>query len=150
MNKKFNAVLKNSGLTMYELAKQSGISYSLINDIAHGKKNINDRSAQAVNRLAACLGVAEVDIMNPFCIVEGLKGNYCGIIMLDDQTGALLNYHILDLQQAPFLVINNGIPEEKAEMIAVNYAAKTAMLEDFQNGQKISAYHEERKERLKK
>ncbi len=78
MNENFNQALLESGLTMYQLAKKTGISYSLINDLAHEKKPINQRSAEQVGRLASVFGKSISDILDPYCVVEGLSGSVAG------------------------------------------------------------------------
>jgi hypothetical protein len=78
-NKKFNAVLSDSGMTMYALAKRSGVPYTTINEIHNGKNDINQCAAGTVFRLAATLGVAQDEIINDINFLDGVRGRYKGI-----------------------------------------------------------------------
>lgn len=78
-NKKFNAVLSDSGMTMYALAKRSGVPYTTINEIHNGKNDINQCAAGTVFRLAAALGVSADEIINDIIFLDGIKGKYKGI-----------------------------------------------------------------------
>lgn len=79
MNERFIEKWKASELSISELSRKTGLAYSLIYDIAHQKKDINKRTAADVMRIAAVLGTASDQIMNPFCIVDGFQGKHNGI-----------------------------------------------------------------------
>ena len=66
------------------------------------------------------------------------------------------NKKIVDIERLPAkneiekFYCDNGIPEEKAVLIATNYQTKIEMLSDFQHGIKISFYNEKKKEETQK
>ena len=57
---KIKEILKKKGITQKELAKQTGISYSLINDFAVGRVDITLRKAK---KIADYLGVKADDLI---------------------------------------------------------------------------------------
>lgn len=52
MNKSFKTALNNKGMTMYSLAKKTGLPYTTINRLANDKLDINDCNAAAVYKIA--------------------------------------------------------------------------------------------------
>ena len=78
-NANFKRILADSGMTMYALAKRSGIPYTTINEIYNGKNDINQCAAGTVHRLAAILGVTTDSLMNPINYLDGVKGRHKGI-----------------------------------------------------------------------
>ncbi len=57
---KLKEILKERGVTQKELAKQTGISYSLINDFAVGRVDITLKKAK---KIADVLGVKADDLI---------------------------------------------------------------------------------------
>lgn len=57
---KLKEILKKKGVTQKELAKQTGISYSLINDFAVGRVDITLKKAK---RIADELGIKTDDLI---------------------------------------------------------------------------------------
>ena len=78
-NSNFNEALARSGMSMYALAKISGIPYTTINEIHNGKNDINQCTASTVWRLAAALGVPSDSVINPINYLDGVRGRYKGI-----------------------------------------------------------------------
>ena len=79
MNHNFADALKVSGLTIYKLSKQSGVPYTVVHELASGKKDINRRPAETVARLAAVLGLSSEEIMNPVFYMDKVSGKYRGV-----------------------------------------------------------------------
>ena len=79
MNTNFTSVLKESGYSVYRLAKLTGVPYTVVHELASGKKDINKRPAETVSRLAAALGRSSEDIMNPIYYMDGVSGTYRGV-----------------------------------------------------------------------
>ena len=79
MNETFCRKLQESGLTMYALAKQSGVSYTTVNELCRGKLDINRCSAEIVWRLSAILSAEMGALLNPVRFLDGMKGSYRGI-----------------------------------------------------------------------
>ena len=77
-NDNFNKTLKDSGLTMYALAKRSGVPYTTINEIHNGKNDINQCAFSTVIRLAGALGVSAGELTNDIYYLNGIKGKYKG------------------------------------------------------------------------
>lgn len=50
-------IIKEKGLSVYKVAKGSGIPYTTVNEIVLGKKNINDCSIKTISTLANFLDV---------------------------------------------------------------------------------------------
>ena len=78
-NNKFNEALEESGLSMYELAKYSGIPYATIHKLHHDRSDINKCEARTVIKLAAVLDVPIDSILNDIYYLDGVKGRYKGI-----------------------------------------------------------------------
>lgn len=78
-NDNFNKVLKESGLSMYGLAKYSGVPYTTINEIHNNKIDINRCESGTVFKLAACINASPEEIMNKIMYLDGIKGKYKGI-----------------------------------------------------------------------
>ena len=64
MNSGFKDALNDSGLTMYSLAKQTGIPYTTINRLVNERLSINNCNAGAVFKIASALGVRMEVLMN--------------------------------------------------------------------------------------
>ncbi|MBP3902246.1 MAG: helix-turn-helix transcriptional regulator [Blautia sp.] len=79
MNTNFMNALKSSGYSLYRLAKLSGVPYTVVHEVASGKKDINKRPAETVSRLAATLGRSSEEIMNPIYYMDGVCGIYRGV-----------------------------------------------------------------------
>lgn len=78
-NKNFNTALIESGLTMYALAKYSGVPYTTINELHNGKNDINRVPVLTLWKLCAVLEVDPESIINPINYLDGVKGRYKGI-----------------------------------------------------------------------
>lgn len=79
MNDNFNRVLKGSGMSMYALAKNTGVPYTTINEIHNGKIDINQCAAQTVWKLGTILKTDPGEIMNTIMYMDGIRGR-CGDI----------------------------------------------------------------------
>ena len=64
MNSGFKDALKDSGLSMYSLAKQTDVPYTTINRLVNERLSINNCNAGAVFKIASALGVRMEDLMN--------------------------------------------------------------------------------------
>lgn len=58
MHMKLNYIISERGLSMYKLAKSSGVPYTTINDICNGKTQIEKCSAETIFRLAKVLDMS--------------------------------------------------------------------------------------------
>ena len=60
-----NTLIKRQNLSLYELSKTSGVPYSTLKDISHGKSKIEKCSAGTVYRIANALHVSSDDLLEP-------------------------------------------------------------------------------------
>lgn len=73
--------MKDKNITMYRLAKDSGIPYTTVNDICSGKAQLEKCSAETIYRMAKVLGVSMESLIEP-CFekredFELFKSNTC-------------------------------------------------------------------------
>ena len=95
MNQKFREKVNSSGLTMYTLAKRTGVPYTTINELMHGKTDINQCAAASVWKLSEALGAEMGEIMNDIRFLDGVKGRYKGIDYVwksDDSSRIIFEY----------------------------------------------------------
>ena len=77
-----NDRMKELGMTMYKLSKESGIPQTTINDICNGRTDIDKCSAETLYKISKALDVTVEDILEidkPLqrCDFETFKGNVC-------------------------------------------------------------------------
>ena len=58
-------VLKNKNMTIYRLAKKSGVPYATVNDICNGKARLEKCSAETIYRIAHALEITIEDLLAP-------------------------------------------------------------------------------------
>lgn len=96
MNDNFISVFKKANISIYQLAKQTGIPYTNLFELIHRKKCINDRSAAMVMRLAAFFNCPVEELLDPIHYMDGVsqkihgvnsKWRYDGTMFLDIQDG---------------------------------------------------------------
>lgn len=68
--------MKKKEMTVYRLAKMSGVPYSTVSDICSGKAELGKCSAETVYRLAGVLGVSVEDLLNPYMMYRPSFENY--------------------------------------------------------------------------
>ena len=107
VNTGFNEALKNSGMSMYALAKRSGIPYTTINELHNNKNDINLCAAATVWRLAAALGVPADHLINSINYLDGVSGKYKGIDYIWS-TGADGNSQITFEYEGESVTLNAG------------------------------------------
>ena len=76
MNENFNLALEQSGMSMYALARCSGVPYTTINEIHNCRNDINQCATGTVFKLAASLERDAGDILNPIRYLDGTQGRY--------------------------------------------------------------------------
>ena len=74
-------VLNKKKMSVYRLAKKSGLAYSTVNDICHGKAQLEKCSAETIYRLAHALDVSMEELLAP-CFLkrssfENFKSTVC-------------------------------------------------------------------------
>ena len=76
MNESFQKCLRDSGLSMYALAKKSGVPYTTINELKNEKHDINQCASETTLKLSFALGVEWHTLLNPFRFLDGCEGRY--------------------------------------------------------------------------
>jgi hypothetical protein len=79
MNRSFKTALMNSGMSMYSLAKTTGLPYTTINRLVNDKLDINDCNAGSVYKLSKALGVTMEQLVTQLDFLTGTEGEYLGI-----------------------------------------------------------------------
>ena len=76
-----NARMAQQNLSIYRLAKTSGVPYATLNDICNGKAKLEKCSAETVYRLARALDVSMEELLAPYLTkrssFELFKSNVC-------------------------------------------------------------------------
>ena len=76
-----NEIMQRKHLTIYRVAKNSGIPYMTINDICNGKANLAECNAKTIYKLSKELGVSMESLLEPYMIpradFELFKSNVC-------------------------------------------------------------------------
>ena len=79
-----NELLKQKGLTKYQLSKLSGVPFATISDISTGKSRIEKCAAETVYKLAVTLGITIEDLiadrMERRGSFETYKSNVCHMV----------------------------------------------------------------------
>ena len=75
-----NAVLKTKKMTVYQLAKKSGIPYTTVNDICKGRTKIEKCSAETVYKLARVVNVQMEDLIAPYIVERPDFENFKSVI----------------------------------------------------------------------
>jgi len=68
--------IKNSGMSIYKLAKLSNTPYATCNDIISGKTQLEKCSAETIYRLAKALNISMEELINPYMIKRGSFENF--------------------------------------------------------------------------
>ena len=76
-----NKIIESKKLSLYRVAKDSGIPYMTLNDICNGKTNLNKCSAETVYKLAKALDTPMEELLEPYMLpradFELFKSNVC-------------------------------------------------------------------------
>jgi len=59
-------ILRTKNMTLYRLAKESGVPYTTLHDIYHGKAQPEKCSAETVYRIAKALNLSMEDLLAPY------------------------------------------------------------------------------------
>lgn len=79
MNSSFKTILKDSGMTMYSLAKKTRLPYTTVNNLVNNRLDINKCSADAVSRMSKVLGVTMEQLVDKYDFLTGTEGEYLGV-----------------------------------------------------------------------
>ena len=74
-------ILQQKNMSIYRLAKASGIPYATVNDICNGKAQLEKCSAETIYHLAHALDVSMEELLAPYFIkrssFENFKSTVC-------------------------------------------------------------------------
>ncbi len=74
-------LLKKKNMTLYQLSKNSGVPYTTVNDIYHGRTNLDKCTADTVYRLSQVLDLRMEELLSPYLqkriSFELYKSNVC-------------------------------------------------------------------------
>ena len=79
MNSSFKTILKDSGMTMYSLAKKTGLPYTTVNNLVNNRLDIKKCSADAVSKMSKVLGVTMEQLVDKYDFLTGTEGEYLGV-----------------------------------------------------------------------
>lgn len=79
MNSSFKTILKDSGMTMYSLAKKTGLPYTTVNNLVNDRLDIKKCSAEAVSKMSKVLGVTMEQLVDKYDFLTGTEGEYLGV-----------------------------------------------------------------------
>ena len=68
--------MKSRNMSIYQLAKTSGIPYATLNDICNGKARLEKCSAETVYRISRALDVPMEDLLKPYLMKRGSFENF--------------------------------------------------------------------------
>ena len=64
-------ILKEKNMSVYKLAKISGVPYATVNDICHGKTSPEKCSAETIYKIAKALDISMEGIIEPYIDKRG-------------------------------------------------------------------------------
>lgn len=79
MNSSFKKALRDSGITMYGLAKKTGLPYTTINRLANDRLDINNCYSATVYEIAKALGISMEQLLYKYDFLTGTEGEYLGV-----------------------------------------------------------------------
>lgn len=81
-----NDLLKEKNISIYRLAKDSGVPYATLNDICNKKTRLEKCSAETIYKISKVLGVSMETLLEPYleerCSFELYKSNVCHRVKL--------------------------------------------------------------------
>ena len=79
MKEKYRGMVKDTNKSLYQISHETGIPYTILNELKNEKKDINNIASETVYKLCLYFGCQMEDIMNPFAILKNSKGVYFGM-----------------------------------------------------------------------
>lgn len=120
MNDKLKRKIRELNISAYRLSKDTGISYTTINELLNEKISINNVSAEKVYKLSLYLDCDISDILNDFSKYDRLEGKYNGYSYRWEQKKNCIKVYVCDH--------NSTIKEEKMKSINTEHPYKFAKL----------------------
>lgn len=79
MNEKYKLLIKKTKKSLYQISHETGIPYTVLNELKNEKKNINHIASETVYKLCLYFDCSMEEIINPFPILKNCQGKYLGI-----------------------------------------------------------------------
>lgn len=77
----------------------TGVPYTTLSELYHGKTDINKCSVQTAARLSAYFECPITDLLNPISYLAGRKGNYRKITYEWKEKGSMSELHLYDKEK---------------------------------------------------
>ena len=76
MNENFIDLMKNTGKSIYQISRETGIPYTTLSELVNEKVNINKCAAGMVHKLTLYLKCSIEDILNREPLIANKSGTY--------------------------------------------------------------------------
>ena len=76
MNEYYKSKVNSSEKSLYRISHETGIPYTVLNEIYNEKKNINNITSETVYKLCLYFDCDMESILNPFPLLKNSKGIY--------------------------------------------------------------------------
>lgn len=96
MNEKYKKMINGTNKSLYQISRETGIPYTILNELKNDKKNINHIKSETVYKLCLYFKCQMEDIMNPFALLGNSKGLYLGIKYKWEALNNGIELHIYD------------------------------------------------------
>lgn len=127
MNGKFIRKIEETGKTIYNISKETGIPYTTLSDLIREKTGINKASAETVYLLSLYLNCPVADILDEFPLIRNVSGKYRNIKYKWEFQNKM-ELHIWDGNVEK--IISNGYACNQ-ERFFTSYKLMTEMLIDY-------------------
>ncbi len=79
MNDFYKDIILSSQKSLYKISHETGIPYTVLNELQNDKKNINNIAAETVFKLCLYFKCDISELLNPFSVLKNSQGIYRGI-----------------------------------------------------------------------
>lgn len=76
MNEYFKSKVRECGKSLYRISHETGIPYTVLNEIYNEKKNINNITSETVYKLCLYFDCDMKSLLNPFPLLKNSRGIY--------------------------------------------------------------------------
>lgn len=118
--------LRRKNMTIYRLAKNSGVPYATVNDIVNGKTQLEKSSAETLYRLAYTLEVSMEELLTPYLVkrtdFENYKSSVCHRVKEQGDIDFIIN--TLESQEIRVYFDKKWYPESLYLLAMVDYISR--------------------------
>ena len=141
-----NDELEEKKMTIYQLAKLSGVPYATLNDICHEKTKLTKCSAETVYKISQALDISMEDLLAPYLVkrssFENFKSAVCHRVKEEGDIDFMIG--VIKKEYIPRYFKRKWYPECYYLLAMVDYLSR---LNDFPL---VSDYDDIRRHKLKK